>query len=265
MIALPAAVFVSHGSPMLALDGGRTADAWRALAADMPKPRAVLIVSAHWETAAPAVSAAASPSTIHDFGGFPQPLYEIQYSAPGAPWLAERARDLLAAANLPAAINATRGIDHGAWVPLREMYPEADVPVVQLALQTHLGAPHHYRLGQALAGLQNEGVLILGSGNLTHNLSDMIPGVTENSSRVPAYVPAFADWMHDKVMAHDVDALVDYRRRAPAAARAHPSEEHLFPLHVVLGAAGSTSVPRRTYWGITEGALAMDVYTFAAA
>lgn len=264
MTALPA-VFVSHGSPMLALDGGRTAIAWRVLAADMPTPRAVLMVSAHWDTAAPTVSAAASPATIHDFGGFPQPLYEIQYPAPGAPWLAERVRDLLVAANLPATINATRGIDHGAWVPLREMYPEADVPVVQLALQTHLGAVHHYRLGQALAGLQNEGVLIIGSGSLTHNLRDMIPGVSEGSPRVPAYVPAFADWMHDKVMAHDVDALVDYRMRAPAAARAHPSEEHLFPLHVVLGAAGSASVPRRTYWGITEGALAMDVYTFEGA
>lgn len=264
MTALPA-VFVSHGSPMLALDGGRTAVAWRSLVADLPTPRAVLMVSAHWETAAPAVSAAASPSIIHDFGGFPQPLYEIQYPAPGAPWLAERVRDLLVAANLPAAIKVTRGIDHGAWVPLREMYPAADVPVVQLALQTHLGAAHHYRLGQALAGLQNEGVLITGSGSLTHNLRDMLPGVSEGSSRVPAYVTAFADWMHDKVMAHDVEALVDYRRRAPAAARAHPSEEHLFPLHVVLGAAGSASVPRRTYRGITEGVLAMDVYTFEGA
>ena len=262
MPALPA-VFVSHGSPMLALDGGRTAEAWRALAAAMPLPRAVLMVSAHWETAAPAVSAAASPPTIHDFGGFPQALYQIQYPAPGAPWLAGRVRDLLATANLPAVIDATRGIDHGAWVPLREMYPAADVPVVQLALQTHLGAMHHYRLGQALAGLQDEGVLVIGSGSLTHNLRDMIPGVNEGSPRVPAYVPAFADWMHDKVMTHDVEAIVDYRRRAPGAVRAHPSEEHLFPLHVVLGVAGEASVPRRTYAAITEGALAMDVYTFA--
>jgi 4,5-DOPA dioxygenase extradiol len=264
MTALPA-VFVSHGSPMLALEGGPAAAAWRALAGAMPTPRAVLIVSAHWETAAPAVSAAALPSTIHDFGGFPRPLYEIQYPAPGAPWLAERVRELLAAANLPAAIDTARGIDHGAWVPLREMYPAAAVPVVQLALQTHLGAAHHYRLGQALAGLRNEDVLIIGSGSLTHNLRDMIFGVTEGSPRVPSYVPAFQDWMHDKVMTHDVEALVDYRRRAPGAVRAHPSEEHLFPLHVVLGAAGSASVPRRTYWGTTEGALAMDVYTFDCA
>jgi 4,5-DOPA dioxygenase extradiol len=247
---------------MLALDGGPTAKAWRALAAGIPAPRAVLVISAHWETAAPAVTAAVAPSTIHDFGGFPQPLYEIQYPAPGAPWLGARVSDLLAAANLPAAIDAARGIDHGAWVPLREMYPQADVPVVQLALQTHLGAAHHYRLGQALAGLASEGVLIVGSGSLTHNLRDMIPGVSEGSPRVPAYVPAFQDWMHDRVMARDAQALLEYRRRAPAAARAHPSEEHLFPLHVVLGAAGERSVPRRPYAAITEGALAMDVYTF---
>lgn len=261
MLSTPA-LFVSHGSPMLALDGGPAVVAWRALAATLPVPRAVLMVSAHWETAAPTVSAAVAPPTIHDFGGFPRLLYKIQYPAPGAPWLAERVRDLLAAANFPAAVDVFRGIDHGAWVPLREFYPAADVPVVQLALQPQLGAAHHYNLGQALAGLRNEGVLIVGSGSLTHNLRDMIPGVSEGSPHVPAYVPAFAEWMHDKVKAHDVEALIDYRRRAPAAARAHPSEEHLFPLYVALGAAGSACVPRRRYTGIAEGALVMDVYTF---
>jgi 4,5-DOPA dioxygenase extradiol len=120
-------------------------------------------------------------------------------------------------------------------------------------------------IGAKLRPLRDEGVLIIGSGNLTHNLRDMIFGVTERSPRIPRYVLAFQDWMHDRVMARDVEALIDYRRRAPGAARAHPSEEHLFPLHVVLGAAGSASVPTRTFAGITEGALAMDVYTFADA
>ena len=154
MNALPA-LFVSHGSPMLALDGGATASAWRKLAADIPAPRAVLIISAHWETVTPAVTAAPAPETIHDFGGFPQPLYEIQYPARGAPWLADRVRDLLNDANLPATIDATRGIDHGAWVPLREMFPAADVPVAQLSLQSHLGTLHHYRLGRALGPLRD--------------------------------------------------------------------------------------------------------------
>ena len=261
MTVMPA-VFVSHGSPMVALEGGPATAAWRALARELPAPRAVLMVSAHWETAAPAVSATPAPATIHDFGGFPRPLYEIEYPAPGASWLGERVRDLLAAAGLPAAIDRTRGIDHGAWVPLREMYPAADVPVAQLALQTQLGPAHHYRLGQALAALRREGVLIVGSGSLTHNLRDMIFGVTEESPRVPAYVPAFQAWIHDKVLAHDVAALIDYRRLAPGAARAHPGEEHLLPLHVVLGAAGTAAMPRRIHAGIAEGALAMDAYTF---
>ena len=261
MKALPA-VFVSHGSPMLALDGGPTTGAWRGFAAGIPAPRAVLMVSAHWETAAPAVGGVAAPSTIHDFGGFPRPLYEIQYPAPGAPWLAVRVRDLLTAANLPAVVDNSRGIDHGAWVPLREMYPGADVPVAQLSLQPHLGTAHHYRLGEALAQLRGEGVLIVGSGSMTHNLRDMVFGADEHSPRVPAYVPAFQNWMHEKLMAHDVAALLDYRRQAPGAVRAHPSEEHLLPLHVVLGAAGAASVPRRAWSAITEGALAMDVYTF---
>ena len=261
MTVMPA-VFVSHGSPMVALEGGPATAAWRALARELPAPRAVLMVSAHWETAAPAVSATPAPATIHDFGGFPRPLYEIEYPAPGASWLGERVRDLLAAAGLPAAIDRTRGIDHGAWVPLREMYPAADVPVAQLALQTQLGPAHHHRLGLALSALRREGVLIVGSGSLTHNLRDMIFGATEESPRVPAYVPAFQAWIHDKVMARDVAALIDYRRLAPGAARAHPGEEHLLPLHVVLGAAGTAAMPRRIHAGIAEGALAMDAYTF---
>ena len=261
MTVMPA-VFVSHGSPMVALEGGPATAAWRALARELPAPRAVLMVSAHWETAAPAVSATPAPATIRDFGGFPRPLYEIEYPAPGASPRGERVRALLAAAGLPAAIDRTRGIDHGAWVPLREMYPAADVPVAQLALQTQLGPAHHYRLGQALAALRREGVLIVGSGSLTHNLRDMIFGVTEESPRVPAYVPAFQAWIHDKVLAHDVAALIDYRRLAPGAARAHPGEEHLLPLHVVLGAAGTAAMARRIHAGIAEGALAMDAYTF---
>ena len=261
MNALPA-IFVSHGSPMLALDGGRTAAAWRKLAAELPAPRAVLIISAHWETAAPSVSAAPAPETIHDFGGFPQPLYQIQYPARGAPWLADRVRDLLREANLPATIDTTRGLDHGAWVPLREMFPAADVPVAQLSLQPALGTMHHYRLGRALAPLRDEGVLIVGSGSLTHNLRDMIPGVTEGSPRVHGYVPAFQEWMHERIVRHDVAALADYRRGAPDAARAHPDDEHLLPLYVVLGAAGAQAEPRRVHAGITEGALAMDAYVF---
>ena len=257
------AVFISHGSPLQALDGGRTAVAWRALAAGLPRPRAVLAVSAHWETGNPVVSAAATPETIHDFGGFPQALFEILYPAPGAPWLAERVRELLSAGGLDVSVDPERGLDHGAWVPLREMYPDADVPVAQLSIQPHLGPEHHLRLGRALAPLAGEGVLIVATGSMTHNLSDWRPAHRDPagySTPVLPYVTAFQDWMHDNLVRNDVAALVDYRQRAPGAARAHPSDEHLLPLYVALGAGGSSV--RRLHSDIKEAALAMDAYAF---
>ena len=261
MNRLPA-VFVSHGSPMQALHGGRAAVAWRALAAELPKPRAVLAVSAHWETPAPAVSAAATPETIHDFGGFPDALFRIQYPAPGAPWLAERVRELFAAAGRPIAVDPGRGLDHGAWVPLREMYPAADVPVAQFAIQPHLGTGHHYLLGRLLAPLKDEGVLILATGSLTHNLRDWRPNVADDAALALPYVKPFQEWMADKLIARDADALIDYRRLAPGALRAHPTDEHLLPLYVALGAGDDASAVRRVHDGVTEAALAMDVYAF---
>ncbi len=260
MTTLPT-VFVSHGSPMLALDAGRTGEAWRTLAAGLPRPRAVLMVSAHWGSLAPKLNTTARPETIHDFGGFTEPLYQVQYPAPGAPWLAERGAELLAAAGLPATLDAQRGIDHGAWVPLKLMYPDADVPVAQLSLQPRQGPAHHYQLGRALQSLRDEGVLIVGSGSLTHNLYEVYFGV-EDGPRIPAYVPAFQQWMHEHLLADEVEQLLHYRELAPAAARAHPTEEHLLPIYVALGAAGEHPAVARRYAGITEGVLAMDIYTF---
>jgi 4,5-DOPA dioxygenase extradiol len=259
--SLPA-VFVSHGSPMQALNGGATALAWRALAADLPAPRAVLAVSAHWETAAPTVSSAPSPATIHDFGGFPEPLFRIQYPAPGAPWLATRVRALLVAGGFAADIDPAHGLDHGAWVPLREMYPAADVPVAQLSIQSHLGPGHHLRLGRALAALKDEGVLTVASGSLTHNLRDWRPNAPAGTATA-GYVAEFQAWIHERLIAGDAAAIVEYRQRAPGATRAHPTDEHLLPLFVALGAGGEGAVVRRRHAEIVEGALAMDLYTFA--
>ena len=260
------AVFISHGSPLQALDGGRTAEAWRALAAELPRPRAVLAVSAHWETEHPVVSAAMAPETIHDFGGFPRALFEIQYPAPGAPWLAERVRELLSGGGLEVSVDPVRGLDHGAWVPMREMYPDADVPVAQLSIQPHLGPEHHVRLGRLLAPLAREGVLIAATGSMTHNLSDWRPSHRDAAgySTPPLpYVTAFQEWMHDKLVRNDLPALIEYRARAPQAARAHPSDEHLLPLYVAIGTGGSDV--RRVHGDLKEAALAMDVYTFAHA
>ena len=263
MSSLPTA-FVSHGSPLLALKTGRTGAAWHRLAAELPRPASILMISAHWDGPRPAVSAAAKPQTIHDFYGFPEPLYRIEYPAPGAPALARRVHDLLAAAGFTAEIDSERGLDHGAWVPLREMYPGADIPVTQLSVQSRLGPEHHYRLGLALSALPGEDVLVIGSGSLTHNLREVISlmGV-EDAPDLTAYVGAFQDWMHDRLVARDFEALLDYRRRAPEAARAHPTEEHLVPLYVAYGAAGNAPQTVRHHAGITEGVLAMDVYTFA--
>lgn len=257
MTRLPA-LFVSHGSPMLALGGGETGAAWRGLAAGLPRPRAVLVASAHWLTRAPAVGAAPQPQTIHDFGGFPAPLFQIQYPAPGEPAVARRAAELLSAAGFETQ-GVERGLDHGVWVPLREFYPQADVPVVPLALQPQQGPEHHYRLGRALQSLRDEGVLVLGSGSLTHNLHEVR---FEETREVAPYVAEFQQWFAERLAEGDIEALLDYRRRAPQAARAHPTEEHLLPLFVALGAAGEGALADRRFGGVTHEVLAMDVYRF---
>jgi len=255
------ALFLSHGSPMHALQPGAVRAVWQGLARELPRPKAILIASAHWETDLPAVTAAARPETIHDFYGFPQPLYEIQYPAAGDPALAEEVLRLLRKNDFNAAADPARGLDHGAWSPLLHMYPEADVPVVQLAVQTHLGPAHHLALGRALAPLAAEGVLAIGSGHLTHNLRERM-----REGGAPAgYVVRFQRWVADRIAARDVDALVDYRRLTPDGVRAHPTDEHFLPLFVALGAAGGHYRAERLYDAVEMGALAMDAYRFDAA
>lgn len=255
-------VFISHGSPMHALEAGASATgrAWRSLGARLPRPRAILIASAHWETGQPALTGAERPETIHDFYNFPPPLYEIRYPAPGAPEIARRARQLLAAAGFAASIDPQRGLDHGAWTPLLYAYPEADVPVAQVSVQTALGPRHHLALGAALAPLSHEGVLILGSGHLTHNLRELRSVRETGSGRAEPYVAEFQAWVRECIEAHDYDRLADYRRLSPAGVRAHPSEEHFLPLFVAVGAAGSAARAERLIEHVEGGVLAMDAY-----
>lgn len=256
-------LFISHGSPMHALDAGGAGLAWQAIAADMPKPRAVLMISAHWETSLPMLTGARQLQTIHDFGGFPAPLYKLRYDAPGAPELAEETAGLLRNAGITSSINGVRGIDHGAWVPLRWMYPAVDVPVVQLSVQPGLGTLHHLQMGQALHALTERGVLVIGSGHVTHNLRDWM--MSRDTPQPLPYVTAFAQWLEQSLAAHDEHALLAYREAAPAAARAHPTEEHFLPLYVALGAAGPAAQPSRIYSGMEGAALSMDAYEFARA
>ncbi len=252
--------FLSHGSPMHALDPGGAGVAWAALAQSQPKPRAVLMASAHWETSLPMVTGGAELQTIHDFGGFPEELYRIRYDAPGAPDVAQQAADLLRDAGLSPSVNACRGIDHGAWVPLKWMYPQRDVPVVQLSLQPALGTAHHLALGRALAPLTGQGVLVIGSGHVTHNLRDWF--THRDAAGALPYVREFSDWLDAVLAAGDEESLLAYRERAPHAARAHPTEEHFLPLFVALGAAGPGARVRREYAAIEAAALSMDAYSF---
>lgn len=256
MNRLPA-LFVSHGAPTLPLEDIPARAFLRDLGAALPRPRAILAVSAHWLTDRPAVSAATRPETIHDFYGFPAELYGLRYPAPGDADLAGRVQELLSSEGLDAAVDAERGLDHGAWVPLMLMYPGADVPVIQLSLQPQLGTRHHLRLGAALAPLRDEGVLILGSGGATHNLREFRGRGADDP--LEAYAGRFARWLSDAVERGDREALADYRALAPDAARNHPSEEHLLPLHV---AAGAGARGERIHHSASYGILAMDAYRF---
>jgi 4,5-DOPA dioxygenase extradiol len=256
-------LFISHGSPTHAIEAGAAGRAWAALGRSLPRPRAILIASAHWETSVPMLTGNSKPETIHDFGGFPAELYEQRYPAPGAPELAAQAVALLKQAEIAAGIDGCRGLDHGAWVPLKWMYPQHDVPVVQLSLQPELGAAHHLRLGRALTPLTRDGVLIIGSGHTTHNLRDWISNPRREEPL--RYVEAFSAWLNDRLAAHDVEALIEYRERGPDAARAHPTEEHFLPLFVAWGAAGTEARPERVVSGFEAGALAMDSYLFEPA
>jgi 4,5-DOPA dioxygenase extradiol len=261
MNALPS-LYISHGSPMTALHPGKVGERLAELAATLPRPKAIVIATAHWLAHLPTVGGAAQPETIHDFYGFPRELFEIRYPAPGAPDVAAKAMQLLERAKLAPTLDASHGLDHGAWVPLRLLYPEADIPVVPLSIQPGLGPAHQYAVGRALAPLREEGVLIIGSGSITHNLHDFRAGYGEQ--REAPYVRPFIGWVEQKLATGDIDALLDYRRQAPYAERAHPTDEHFLPLYVALGAAGESAGAQRIDAGIDLGFLAMDIYRFDA-
>ena len=254
-------LFVPHGAPTFALNPGAAGAALIRLARTLPQPRAIVIVSAHWDTAVPTVGLAERPETIHDFWGFPDELYAIHYPATGCREAANEVIATLKAAGLPVETDAERGLDHGAWVPLRVMFPEADIPVIPLSIQSHGGPQAAHTLGQALAPLAAKGFLIIASGNVTHNLRDY-QGAARSGGQTPPYVRQFTDWLADHLHARDIDALLDYRRQAPGAVQAHPSDEHLLPLYVALGAGGAHGLVERLHAGIDHYVIAMDAYSF---
>jgi len=254
------ALFVSHGSPTLPLEKSAATDFLRLLGPSLGRPEAILVVSAHWDTARPAVSAAEHPETIYDFYGFPPELYRLRYSAPGAPGLAKRAAGLLADAGMQPQVDPQRGLDHGAWTSLMLMYPQADIPVTQLSIQSRLGPAHHVRLGGALRPLREEGVLIFASGGATHNLRELRH--QRGNPEPQPWVVEFNEWLARAVLSQNTGDLVGYRDRAPHAVRNHPTDEHLIPLFVAVGAGGPGAATQRLHSSISSGVISMDAYRF---
>jgi len=255
-------LFISHGSPALTLEPSAARDFIATLGHKVGKPAAIVCASAHWMTRRPALTGTATPETIHDFYGFPDALYRLQYPAAGSPEVAAQAAALIRAAGLECDIDPRRGIDHGVWVPLSLMYPDADVPVVQLAVQPGLGARHHVDLGRALAPLLGLGIMVIGSGGASHNLAQMRHPI---DAEPPDWVTDFDRWLTDVITHGRLDDLVRYREIAPFAKHNHPSEEHILPLMVAAGAAGSAGMGRVLHASYTYGVLSMSAFEFESA
>jgi len=260
-------LFVSHGSPMLALEPGAAGAFMQqlgpALDAAFGRPRAIVVASAHSLAREPGLLAAARHTTVHDFGGFPKPLYELRYDAPGAPELAARVAEHIRGAGLPVHVVSEGGLDHGIWIPLRFAYPGTDVPVLPLAFPADWSPRQLHALGRALAPLRSQGVLVLGSGSITHNLRLVFSRGTRADAPEMPESAAFRRWFAERSAAQDGEALFDYRRQAPHAALMHPSDEHLLPWYVAAG-AGHEGPMRRVHDSVTMGCLGMDAYAFGA-
>jgi len=253
-------LFITHGAPDLVLHDVPAKRFLEGLGATLPMPRAVVCVTAHWEAPGPMAGGASRPKTIHDFGRFDDRLFEIQYPAPGDPALAEQIAILLRAAGLPGTVDRTRGLDHGVWVPLSLMYPDARIPVVPLSIQPDLGPDHHLRVGQALASLRNEDILVLASGSFTHDLRRFRGQPVDAAT--PSDVDVFADWFGTALTEGRTTDLLNYRARAPHATANHPTDEHLLPVFVALGASGPDSHAERLHTSSTYGFLRMDAFAF---
>ena len=249
------ALFVSHGAPTIAIENDGWTAALEALGKELPRPRAVVIASAHWQTqGGVAVTGSARPETIHDFGGFPDALYALRYPAPGDPALARDIAQRLRATGLSAEVDEQRGLDHGAWVPLMRLLPKADVPALQLSLPMGGDPDVLLQIGKALAPLRDEGVLLVGSGGATHNLRRLRFG--EREAAPMGYASEFDRWLWERVQAGDVAALRGWRD-APSARAAHPTAEHLDPLFVVLGAAQPGETAYELHAEMLYGGLSM--------
>jgi 4,5-DOPA dioxygenase extradiol len=272
MVQMPAlpALFISHGSPMMALEDSPARNFLSNLGQDIARPAAILVISAHHDAAFEGghitITSSPTPPTVHDFGGFPAELFAMRYPAPGHPALANAVAAMLNHAGFDARLDAARGLDHGAWVPLSLTYPAADIPVVQLSIFSGQSPEWHHALGTAIAPLRAQGVLIIGSGSMTHNLRALF------STRPPIDAPPapavtdFTDWMADRLAAGATQDILHAVERAPNGRFHHPSMDHILPLFVAMGAGmdarGTAPVAKRLHASVTYSLLAMDVYAF---
>lgn len=245
---------------MLAIDDSLAGRFLDSLGSTLPTPKAIVIASAHFGGPVPVAGADAAPATVHDFGRFADELFRIRYTAQGDPALAHRIVALWREAGLAGQTVNSHGLDHGVWVPLRRMYPRADIPVVPLAIMPRGDASSHYAMGRALAALRDEGMLVIGSGGFVHNLGDL--DWQQRDAPVATWADEFAAWMRAKLLAGDLDALLDWQAQAPHAQRAHPTVEHLMPLFVALGAAGDSPAVRHLHGSYEMGSLALDAFAF---
>ena len=254
------AAFLSHGSPMIALENEDWGGALDAFARRVGKPRAILVVSGHWEQRAPVrVSASAAPATIHDFSGFPEELYRIRYPAPGEPRLAARVAQVLEGSGIRAEVDTERGLDHGAWVPLRFLYPAADVPVVAISQPVPRTPAEALAIGAALAPLRDEGILLLGTGGVVHNLRRL--DFDDERGRVADWARAFDAWVAERLAVMDVAALADYRALAPHSELAVPTPEHFDPIFPVLGSVRPGERVTTVYEGFRYGTISMRSFS----
>jgi 4,5-DOPA dioxygenase extradiol len=269
MTTLPS-IFISHGSPMIALEPGEAGRFMQrlgpAIDAAFGRPRAIVAVSAHTLARANAVFGGPTHEAVYDFGGFPDALFRLRYDAPGEPALAADVAARLRSAGLDAPLLHQSGLDHGIWTALRYLYPDADVPVVPVAMRPMDAPAQQMAFGAALSSLADDGVLVLGTGSITHNLRRVFAGRGiasrgEGEAEAPDSA-AFRRWVHERAIARDWDALADYRARAPYATEMHPTDEHLLPFHVAAGAGGQAATPVRLHASVSHGCLGMDAYAF---
>lgn len=260
MTTLPS-IFISHGAPMVALDNSPAREFLSCFGGTLQKPKAIVVISAHWEHKGEVlVTSASEPATIHDFGNFDRRLTLMRYPAPGDPALANKIVELVRQGGFEARLDPHRGFDHGVWIPLILMYPNADIPVVEISIDPWAPPSKQLELGRALRPLRGQGVLVIGSGSLTHNLHEFRGQKVD--SPAPSWVQTFGEWVENALTEGRLEDLLSYRALAPYAVENHPMDEHFMPLFAAIGAGGTELKSKRLHHSHSYGVLAMDAYSF---